>query len=220
MPVNRSLNPVYPSWLAMRRNTSPKATPRVRRLYEGVSVCPEWTRYKAFEAWALSHGWQKGLRLTRRDKKGDFSPDNCFWATLEEANGWRSVVHRLGDGRSVRDIIGRDTRGLDKSEHGRVSRRIFKGGWDVPSAVVRPARHMSPKGMSRKYGPDSSLYTKWRNMRKAGVCCSGWKRFLDFKDWCLVNGWEEGLCLLRRDTKTGYHPGNCYFGRRADRCRC
>ncbi len=142
MPVNVANNPVYPSWIAMRRVTSPSArrSPRILRLYSGISVFPAWQDYKTFEAWALSHGWQKGMHLTRRDKKGDFSPDNCFWAPLEEANNWRSVVHRLPDGRTVRDLVGRGTRGLDKRRHSRITNRIFNGGWHIDDALTRPSR--------------------------------------------------------------------------------
>ena len=96
MPVNLLDKPMYWAWVAMRRNTSPNVAPHIRRLYDGISVCPEWREdYDAFQEWSFANGWEKGLRLTRKDKKGDFCPENCFWTTLEEANGWRSVVHHI-----------------------------------------------------------------------------------------------------------------------------
>ena len=76
--------------------------------------------------------------ITRRDKSGDFTPDNCFWATRGEANGWRSVVRRLPDGRSIRDLIGRENLGSDKNLHRRITLRIFDQGWNIEDALSKP----------------------------------------------------------------------------------
>lgn len=45
----------------------------------GRKVCEEWHDRDNFRLWAQSNGYEKGLRLLRRDTKGDFCPDNCFW---------------------------------------------------------------------------------------------------------------------------------------------
>lgn len=110
-----------------------------RKFYENVSFCEEWRDYSAFEKWAFDHGWQKGMVLTRRDKSGNFTPNNCFWATRAEANGWRSVVHRLPDGRRVRDLIGNETLGKDREMHHRITVRLFNHGWNIDDAVNKPA---------------------------------------------------------------------------------
>src|SRR5688572_12296696 len=45
---------------------------------KGISVCAEWVNsYLAFKQWALSHGYEKGLELDRRDNDKGYSPDNC-----------------------------------------------------------------------------------------------------------------------------------------------
>lgn len=162
MPVNTADHPTYYSWLAMRRCTMAKFNrpPRIVRLYAGIAVCPEWQDFGTFETWAHNNGWQKGLHITRRDKKGDFCPENCFWATLEEANGWRSVVRHLPDGRTIRDVIGRGRLGRDRHRHQTVSRRVFSEGWDLDSAVELPRQvpysikdeqgRFVPKGRERR----------------------------------------------------------------------
>lgn len=121
--------PAYYSWIAMRRYCGlvRGATAYQLSLYEGVSVCPEWRLYAAFEEWAMSHGWFKGAHLTRKDKDGDFCPENCVWLDLERANGKRSCIRRLPDGRSARDILGDERLGLDRTEHHRLAGRLF--GW-------------------------------------------------------------------------------------------
>lgn len=120
----------------MIRNCTGRAPMHARKLYEGISYCDEWADYENFEKWAFDHGWQKGMVLTRRDKKCDFTPDNCFFATRAVANGWRSIVHRLPDGRTISDLLGEQC--LDKESrirHTKASRRIFQSGWDLHSAV-------------------------------------------------------------------------------------
>ncbi len=142
--------PVYGSWYAMYRYCTGRAPEKARKLYEGISFFPEWRDYKTFEKWAFENGWQKGLFLTRRDKTKDFTPENCFWTTLEEANGWRSVVHRLPDGRTVRDVIGRENLGKDKKRHYCITRRVFESGWDVVDAARIPVFSTSDRRRNSK----------------------------------------------------------------------
>lgn len=219
MPVDIVKHPTYYSWQAMRHCVLPQfnRSPRILRLYAGISMCMEWREFRNFEQWAYQNGWQKGLHLTRRDKKGDFCPENCFWATIEEANGWRSVVRHLPDGRTIRDVIGRDRLGMDRDRQQNVSRRVFSDGWDLMQAVERPVRKISPRFHSRKTGDEAPLYNAWRNMRR--VCISNdeltysadWDDYEKFRDWSISNGWRRGMFLRRSNTKGNYSPDNCFW---------
>ena len=43
--------------------------------------------YESFKEWSLKNGYNDNLTIDRIDNKGDYSPDNCQWITLEENAG-------------------------------------------------------------------------------------------------------------------------------------
>ena len=69
------------------------------------------------------------------------------------------------------------------------------------------------------------LYQCWRNMlnrcsnpnvasyktygAKGIEVCDPWKEYVNFRDWAVSAGWEEGLTIDRLDSSWGYCPDNC-----------
>lgn len=52
---------------------------------ESCKVYKPWKdNYLVFKKWALSNGYQDNLILCRNNDKGDYSPDNCRFATRQE----------------------------------------------------------------------------------------------------------------------------------------
>lgn len=54
----------------------------------GIIMCKEWydkdNPYecrKAFDTWAQTHGYEKGLEINRKDVNGNYCPENCEWVT-------------------------------------------------------------------------------------------------------------------------------------------
>lgn len=68
----------------------------------GIAVCEAWHKYESFRDWAISHGYEKGLILDRRENDLGYSPDNCRFVTAEVSNrNKRNVNPKLREGSCV-----------------------------------------------------------------------------------------------------------------------
>jgi len=74
---------VYKTWQQMRqRCENPNDTAYHRYGGRGIKVCDRWQDFSNFlEDMGEPYDWQS---LDRLDNNGDYTPDNCRWATIEE----------------------------------------------------------------------------------------------------------------------------------------
>ena len=96
---------LYNIWHSMRERCL-CATYRDYKYYggRGITICAEWSDYGAFRAWALSHGFCKGMTLDREDGNGNYEPGNCRWIPrgAQQENIRRAIMLTLnGDRKSL-----------------------------------------------------------------------------------------------------------------------
>lgn len=111
----------------------------------GIKVCPEWRNdFLKFYEWCMSSGYQEGLTIDRIDNNGDYSPDNCRWATkIQQDNNRRNnkfisyngETHTLAEWNRICGF----TRGT-------IDGRLSKG-WSVERAITTPIKRANRQGV-------------------------------------------------------------------------
>ena len=150
----------------------------------GIKVCDEWLNdSKAFVEWSLANGYEQGLSIDRIDNDGDYSPENCRWATRkQQSNNTRKNLLLTFNGETHTCAEWADIFGVDRN---RFHHRL-KQGWDLERILNEPAKEFFRRNKKpiNQYAPDGTFIRRWdsakdvekelgwsRNCIRA--CCNG-----------------------------------------------
>lgn len=133
----RTKSTEYQIWVDMRRRCHQSDRPDYHRYGgRGISVCDRWMN--DFSAFHTDMGPRpKGKTLERRNNDGNYSPENCYWATKREQtlNTRQVVMVTVGGER----MTARDASLRISKNRGLVSNRL-RAGWSIEDAVSKPPK--------------------------------------------------------------------------------
>lgn len=99
----------------------------------GITVCDEWKSFDAFLDWAIASGYKDDLSIDRKDVNGNYCPNNCRWATVEEqANN--KTNNRLFTYNGVTKNISQWAKEYD-IPYKKLWKRLHSG-WDIERALT------------------------------------------------------------------------------------
>jgi hypothetical protein len=135
---NRTISAEYQTWLHIKaRCYNPNNSHWYRYGGRGITVCERWM---VFEYFLSDIGRKPTTKHTieRIDNNGDYSPDNCKWATYtEQARNRSHNVHITANGKTMLLTDWAKETGIS---YGTISARL-KRGLSQERAVNEPIRH-------------------------------------------------------------------------------
>ena len=108
MPLIHGLyrHPLYSVWKGMRQRCNDSAHPAFRNYGgRGIRVCARWDDFTLFLA-DVGERPAPNMTLDRRDNDGDYTPENCRWATRVEQRA-----------NSRQDPVSEETRAKNRGPH-------------------------------------------------------------------------------------------------------
>lgn len=131
----------------MQRCDNPKSKDYKNYGAKGITVCKEWQNPFEFIKWLEANNWVKGMHVCRKGDIGNYSPDNCYVATLKQnlqdrknnkLNMWKArVIRVMKDKHGWTNKKQAEFWGVNKNT---ISGIVTNRNW-VNASPFRPHRH-------------------------------------------------------------------------------
>ena len=152
---------LYGVWKTMRQRCRDKNKDHYDRYGgRGISVCEEWNDYLVFKEWAIKNGYKDGLTLDRIDTNGNYTPNNCRFATWTEQQNNRTSNHKILSNGEIHTIA--EWSKITGIKPGTIQSRLHYG-WDEARAVTESKRRdESGKWIGKKRNPERDERGRWK----------------------------------------------------------
>jgi len=108
----------------------------------GIKVCKRWISFPNFLE-DMESSYRRGLTIDRIDVNGDYSPENCRWASpMQQSNNRRDNIRITFNG--VTKTIQEWNRLCGFKKWTMYDRHI-RSGWSAEKAITTPLRKKSPQ---------------------------------------------------------------------------
>lgn len=105
----------------------------------GIKICEDWqNNFASFRDWAMLSGYNDTLSIDRINVNGDYSPDNCRWATRTTQNRntrQNRIITINGESMTLSEWA--ELTGMQRQT---IAARIDKLGWSQKDAVTKPLK--------------------------------------------------------------------------------
>ena len=98
---------LYNIWLGMKSRCYNTNDPVYKNWGgRGVTVCDEWKNdFACFYEWAIENGYNDKLTIDRIDNDGNYTPDNCRWASQKQQSRNRRSNIEITIGNETKTLI-------------------------------------------------------------------------------------------------------------------
>lgn len=103
----------------------------------GIAVCNEWNEYVSFKKWAFENGYTDNLTIDRIDPNGNYCPENCKWATMQEQQNNKRNNHYISLNSETHTISEwSEMLGINKT----TLKERLAHGWSDEATIMTPVR--------------------------------------------------------------------------------